>query len=493
MNKRLISLLLALCLAAVSFAALAETAEAPETAETAEATEAAETAEAAAEPQLLATINGTEIFDNDADLQYWISYYMYQLSSSGYDTTDPELLSDVNKYSLLNTLSFAVLRQKAAELGLDEVSDEEIAQMEAEAHESWENALTSYETTYFGITDDSSEEDRTAARADALAKLEETGYTEESYVDEMVDGSVTNLLIERVQNHAAEGLAVTDDEVISYFDELAREDEEQFKEDVSSYEFMTHYYGQDSYYVPEGYRGIIHILLSVDEALLNNWKDLTARLEEQQNDTAEEKTEAAEAPADTEAADAGATDAETAEAEASPEPTEEPVTQEMVDAARQAILDSVSATVDEIMSKYNAGTSFEDLIKEYGTDPGMQDEATLAEGYHIHPDSILYDSNFVKGAMALEKIGDVSEPLVSQFGVHILKYLKDIPGGVTELTDSLKEELRDALLQEKEREAFTSLLDQWMAESDIQYTEAGEAWRLEEEAPEDAASEAPAE
>ena len=241
---------------------------------------------------------------------------------------------------------------------------------------------------------------------------------------------------------------------------------------------MTQYYGQDSYYVPEGYRGIVHILLKVDQELLDAWKDLTARFEEQQADTAEDGADTAEA---------------TADPEATPEPTEEPVTQDMVDAARKAILDSVSATVDEIMAKYNEGTSFEDLIREYGTDPGMQDEATVAEGYHIHPDSILYDSDFVKGAMGLEKIGDVSEPIVSQFGVHILQYLKDIPGGVMELTDSLKEELRDALLQEKQQDAFTSLLDQWMAESDIQYTEAGEAWKLDEDAAaEDAAAEEPA-
>ena len=192
MKKRLISLLLALCLTAVSFAALAEAAENTETAEPAEVTEAAE-------PQLLATINGTEIYDNDSDLQYWISYYMYQLSSSGYDTTNPDLLSDVNKYSLYNTLNFAVLRQKASELGLADFTDEEIAAMEAEARESWTSVLENYETNYFSITDESSEEDRTAARADALAMLEGMGYTEESYVAEMVDGSVTNELIGRVQ------------------------------------------------------------------------------------------------------------------------------------------------------------------------------------------------------------------------------------------------------------------------------------------------------
>ena len=467
MMKRLMSLLLALCLAALSCTALAESeSEVPAEAETAaETTE--ETGAETAEPVLLVTVNGTEIYDDDYDLQYWISYYLYTLSSSGYDTSNADLLNDVNQYSLYNTMNFTLLRQKAGELGLAEISDEEKAEMEEEARESWASVLESYETGYFGITDDSTEEERSAARLDALAVLEGMGYTEDSYVKEMVDGSITNLLIERVQTYAADGLEVTDEEVADYYSELAQEDAEAYADDISNYEFMTQYYGQDSYYTPEGYRGIIHILLDVDEELINAWKDLTARLEEQ---LSKENEEATDAEAET------AEDAETAE---------EPVTQEMVDAARQAILDSVSATVDEIMAKYNEGTSFEDLILEYGTDPGMQDEATRAEGYHIHEGSILYDSDFVKGAMALEKIGDISEPVISQFGVHILQYLKDIPGGIAELTDGLKEELREALMTEKQQDAFNTLLDKWMAEADIQYTEAGEAWKLPEDEAED--------
>ena len=53
----------------------------------------------------------------------------------------------------------------------------------------------------------------------------------------------------------------------------------------------------------------------------------------------------------------------------------------MVEAAKQAILDSVQATVDEIREKLNNGASFDDLIKEYGTDTGLQDDATRAQGY----------------------------------------------------------------------------------------------------------------
>ena len=100
----------------------------------------------------------------------------------------------------------------------------------------------------------------------------------------------------------------------------------------------------------------------------------------------------------------------------------------------------------------------------------------------VHPFSILYEQNFMKGAAALEKVGDVSDPIVSQFGVHILHYLRDIPGGAVELTDALKEELRADLKSEKVQAAFDALQEKWVAESEVVWTEAGEDWKIDEAA-----------
>ena len=211
-------------------------------------------------------------------------------------------------------------------------------------------------------------------------------------------------------------------------------------------------------------------------------------------------------PAGDEAADEADGEAEAQEPEPTAEPVE-PVTQEMIDAAEQAILDSLKETLDEIASKYESGASFESLIAEYGTDPGMLStdaqseysggtplkelfekygEGMLGEsaikGYMIHPESLMYDANFVKGAMSIDKVGDLSSPVVSQFGVHILKYLRDIPGGAVDLTDELREELHTALMQEK----FNVALDEWYAQANIVYTAEGEPWKLPDEALEEA-------
>jgi len=471
-------------------------------------------------PVELATVNGEMITTEHPDIQYWISYYLYQLSASGYDTSDAELMQTVNQYSLLNTIRFVVLRQKAAEMGLATFTDEEKATAEAEAKAAWEEIIAGYVESA-GITDDSSEEDKAAARADAEAEMLLQGYDEASYINDYVENDETNTIINRLRDALSKDITVTDEDVQEYFNDLVTEDKEAYAEDVGSYEFYTQYYQQPSYYTPEGYRAVNHILLEVDEELLNKWKDLTARFEEQQsNEEAEptdeeltdEEAQALEIALEDEdvqlAAEVAAAAAVEAAEEAgvdlnaTPEPTAEPVTQEMIDAAVQAILDSVRPTVDEIKAKLAEGVSFDDLILEYGTDPGMKDEATRAAGYLVHKDSILWDPAFTSAAMALEKVGDVGEPVVGQYGVHILHYLKDVPGGAVELTSEMKEEFRTELLDEKKDLALNEALEQWVKEAKVEYTEAGKAWELppevleddeEDETGDEAVTEAPAE
>ena len=171
---------------------------------------------------------------------------------------------------------------------------------------------------------------------------------------------------------------------------------------------------------------------------------------------------------------------ETAEATEEPAATEEPVTEEMVEAARQAILDSKKEVISEIMAKYESGTSFEDLIAEYGTDPGMQQEKNLKNGYSVHKDSVSFYDVFTKAAAALEKVGDVSEPVVSSKGIHILYYLRDVPGGALELSEDELAQVRTGIENERINLAISELLDKWSAEADIVWTAEGEAWKYDQ-------------
>ena len=390
---------------------------------------------AANEEKLLLSVNGEKIYESD--LTSYVNDIVAYYGQNGYtiDTADEEIMKTVRALALTTAIQYTLLNQKAEETGIaDEVRNGESA---ANAKADWDRVVNEIAAGLFGITDETPEEEKAAALEQAAEYIGAVyGYTEELFISEAVD----NEILVRVEQTMTGDIEVTDDEVKAAYDNAVAADKAQYEGNVSMYEIYSMYYGQESLYVPEGYRGITHILLKVDDALLSDYMAKKDTFEAQQ--TAEPAAEATEEAAE-ETAEA-ATE-ETAEAAA------EPVTEEQVAAAKQAVLDSVKETVDEIKAKFEAGTSFEDLIAEYGTDPGMQDPATLANGYSVHQDSIMWDPAFTEGAMALEKVGDMGEPVVGSYGVHILYYLRDVPAGAVEMTEEKAAAIRAELLNTKQR------------------------------------------
>lgn len=433
--SRLLALVLALMLCTASVCtAVADEATTTDTTETA----------TTAPTDVMATVNGEPVLRET--VENIASNLSYTYSQYGYDTTTDENAKFINQLALDYAIQYALMDQKAAEWGLDQFTDEEMETLKASNAESWNSLVDSYVSYYGNLTDESTDEEKLAAKTSALAALEAMGYTE----DVMMQSTLEEERYNRVRNKMVENVEVTDDEVQTAFDTQVESDKASYEGNVAYYEYMTQYYGQTSYYVPEGYRGITHILLTVDDDLLQNYEDLAAKLEEQ------------EEAEDTDTTEATATDVT--------EETETPVTQADVDAAYQAILDSVQPTIDEINQKLADGASFSDLIAEYGADPGMQSEPYMSEGYSVHQDSVVWDAAFVKAAFSVEKVGDVSEPVVGSYGVHIVYYLRDVPSGAVELTDDIKEDLKSTLLSEKENEAFASTMQEWRDASKIEYT-----------------------
>ncbi|MDO5436497.1 MAG: peptidylprolyl isomerase, partial [Clostridia bacterium] len=404
----------------------------------------------AAEDKLLVSINGEKIYESDLaadidDIIYYYSQYGYTI-----DTTDEELMKSVRALALTTAIQYKLLYQKAEEQGITE--EVKNGGTEEAAKAEWDAIVNDFATQLFGISEETPEEEKNAALKETLEYIElYYGYTEELYVSEYVESEI----LTRVQQGMAEGVEVTDDEVKASYDTAVASDQAMYEGNVAMFEYYTMYYGQESLYTPEGYRGITHILLTVDDALLS---DYTAKKE------AFEAQQAAEPAA--EGAEEGAEEAA------------EPVTEEQVAAAKQAILDSVKDTVDEIKAKFEAGTAFEDLIAEYGTDPGMLEEINLTNGYSVHKDSIMWDQAFTDGAMTLEKVGDISEPVIGSYGVHILYYLRDIPAGAAEMTEEKAAEIREELLSTKQSETINTVLSQWMDEADTVYTEAGKELKV---------------
>ena len=86
----------------------------------------------------------------------------------------------------------------------------------------------------------------------------------------------------------------------------------------------------------------------------------------------------------------------------------------------------------------------------------------------FHPDSEAWAEAFRQQVSALEKPGDITEPFVTNLGIHIVLYQGDLPSGVHELTEEEREALQTSALQNKQMEALQSFLDTWRTQYQIE-------------------------
>lgn len=388
---------------------------------------------------VVATVNGEPVTYAMQSEIYENLYYQY--SSYGYDLTGQE--SILQSIAMEYAIQDVIFRQKAAELSIDQFTPEEEAEILSESQETWEGYLEQLAESFL-TSDEPTDAEKATARNQAEDYMAQLGYTTEKALSELVANYKDTKIQERMIEVLSKDIpAVTDEEVLAEYQSRVDADKEIFGEDVGNYEYMTQYAGQTAWFIPEGMRGITHILLEVDSTLLDNYNNIQAQLEEQSNEG--EEAPATEAPV--------------------------PVTQADLDAAKAAILDSIKDKTDAIYARLSAGESFTTLIEEFGTDPGMTTEPNKTEGYSVHKDSILYDPAFVAGAFApeLQKVGDYGQPVVSTFGVHILHYTRDIPGGPVELTEELKASLRAEMEHERKDSVLTNAMEKWFDEADIVY------------------------
>lgn len=368
----------------------------------------------------------------------------------GYDVSDSELLAMLKQFALQTGIEYAVMDQKLVELGLA-LTDEEKTAAKEQATAEW-NATIEDGLAYYGLTAESTEEERANLLLTVLAELESMGYTEESYQED----EVRYAGYDKLYDYASKDVAVTDEDVVAYYNALVENDKALYENDAASYEqvqYMNQMYAMygmsdyvtDVYYKPAGYRLVTHILLEADEALLTAYTDLQAAYEEQQNAAEEGETVA------------------------------NPVTAEEVENARLAILANVQPKVDEINQKLAEGTTFAELIPLYTTDPGMQDEASIAKGYEVHMDSVNWVTEFRDQVFTVNNIGDVTDPVVTDYGVHIIQYVADVPAGPVELTEELHASFKDSLLAEAQNNAYYAAIDEWINAATITYSEEAQA------------------
>mgnify|MGYP000456962735 CR=1 FL=1 len=437
--------------------------------------------------QVIVEYDGGVVFLDDILEQYagvdsqFSSYYGASLADYGYDTVYKQMIAEM-------LLQNAVLEAKAAELGLDQLDDETMAGLTEEAATNFESYVTSV-WDYFASDDLTDEE----IREDCVAYLESMGYTEDALLETLID----NYVSEQLYNYITADVTVTEEDIQAAFDELVAEQEASFADD-STYNTSRNN-GDTIVWNPEGYRMVRHVLIRFTDDQATRYSELQDTLDtlneelealqtaaeetaaatdetttEATGETAEATAEAAdEAAAETtgetaeataEATDEAAeTTSETAEATEAPARTEEEINAEIADVEAEltALYEELLPTAQEVIDAFNSGTSFSDLIDQYNEDPGMENEPTATNGYAVSANSTAWDPAFTEGAMSIESIGEISEPVYGQNGIHIIYYDSDIPAGAVDL-ESVRAEIEESALNTKLNDTYDNTLAEWV-------------------------------
>ncbi|HEX9027035.1 MAG TPA: peptidylprolyl isomerase [Clostridium sp.] len=131
------------------------------------------------------------------------------------------------------------------------------------------------------------------------------------------------------------------------------------------------------------------------------------------------------------------------------------------------ILVADEETAKNLKAKLDAGADFATLAKENSTDTGTKDKGGSL-GFVAYNSTQLVPE-FVAGFKDLKE-GEVSQPVKSQYGYHIIKATGLKSAEVTPF-DKVKDEIKSTLLQQKQGDTFNSKVEEWKTELKVKTNE----------------------
>ena len=351
---------------------------------------------------VVAEFNGGTVTLGEAMPEYemLISYYeMLDIGSEGYE--------EEAKLTVLSGLvETKLLQQKAEELGLTTMTDEERAEIEAQAAADYEDNVNYYMA--FRTEDGKTDED---ARAETVAYLAESGYTLEYVTEE----AIQNAWRQRLFDYVTADMSVDDAQLRTFYDEQVETAELTYTVDFSQYE-MDVESGRVVVWNPEGVRRVQSVLIPFD--MDQNIEYLTVYAAAEENGTDPE-------------------------------------------AALNELYAALEPDARRALERVNAGEDFEVLMAEYGS-------FGPPEGSCVSESSVLYGDDFRDVALGLQNIGDTSDIVRTEVGLCILRYAGDVTPGAVPF-EQVAEALRDGYEEELKTSRYNATVVQWLADANAQY------------------------
>lgn len=445
---------------------------------------------------------------------YQLNYnaYLYSMLGYSYDPNDPNMIAQTKDEAMKGLVQDAVLTLKAQELGLDQFTEEELAEISTKVDQNLESVKSSIQAQEFADTELTGEELDAALEA----RMAEEGYTREMYEE----SARHTMLLDKLREHVIQDVAINEDELKAGFDEKVASQQSTYDATPSSY-VTARNNGTTVYYAPAGVRMVKQILLKFgaeDQALIDDLKaEITTKttavnsLTKSLNDalgadaavtvdellaqvqvTLENPPAAEPVPAaEGEAVLATATDLPVSSIATVTDLTAD-ITAEVSDEVKELVKELATAKAEltfyqdqltvaqengwnhldakaqEVLAQLKDGADFDAMMDQYNEDPGMKADSTARKngGYAVCEGYTSFDSDFMAAAMSLTEVGAMTDQVRTQFGTHILLYASDVEQGPVALED-VREELTASLLSTKQNETYDAQKEAWVGEAKV--------------------------
>lgn len=318
-----------------------------------------------------------------------------------------EYAADAKQEVLEGMVEDAILRLKAQELGLYEISDADRAAIAGAAQAEFDAEVEYYMAYRY---DAAKTEEQ--LREETAAYLAENGIT----LEDMISAAEQDYWRTKLYDYVTAGTSVSDEEVYALYEKQLAADAAAYAADFAQYE-MDMTFGRVIAWHPEGIRRVevVNIPFSVQQQGM--YYELQAALSEG-------------------------------------------------DAAKQAEIDALyqqlAPTAQTMLERARNGEDFAVLDAEAG------DSYYPDGGVYVSAQSTIYSYDFRDAAMALANPGDISDPVYTDSGIAIIKYAGDVtPGPVA--FEEISAHLRETCSGEAKNSAYNTQVFMWLQEAEIKY------------------------
>lgn len=387
-----------------------------------------------------------QLIENELDYQVYLYSYQY---GETLDRNDPELVSYVRDAAFDSIVQRAVIEEKLQKDGYTDLAPEEEEAVQAAAQSEYDGYIEEV-ITYDLADSELSDEEK---RAEAEKLLPQLGYPTMAMLLEQEKIAAAE---EKLYQEIVKDVTLTEEDLIAAYDGYVATAKADYEYDIGYFESDVNA-GAEIYYYPAGYRYVKHILIAFPDEEYDALSSLRTDVLLAQQTLSEAQTALDAAGEDgKEAALAAHQAAEAALADA----------EQKLSEAQETAYAALQPKVEEVQAAIEAGEDFDALIEKYGEDEGMKQEPAKSKGYVIGSESKNYVDAFYEGAMSLTAVGEVSEPVRTEYGVHLIKYTEEIPEGAVPF-DEVRAQIASEELKNRQDQVYQAAVEQWVKEADV--------------------------